>query len=89
MAIILFLIMGLVIGFIARAITPGRDPMGWGMTMLVGIAGSFIGWGIGRLFGLYHGSIQVVRPAGFVMSLVGAVVLLLATRGVRRRRIAA
>ena len=84
---IVFLIVGIVVGFLARAITPGRDPMGLGMTMLLGIAGSFLGWAIGRVFGLYH-SFHVVRPAGFVMSLIGAVILLLATRGVRRKRMA-
>jgi len=87
MGLILFLIIGLVVGFIARAVTPGRDPMGLGMTLLLGIAGSFIGWAIGRAFGLYH-SFQVIRPAGFFMSLIGAIILLLATRGVRRRRMA-
>jgi uncharacterized membrane protein YeaQ/YmgE (transglycosylase-associated protein family) len=86
MGLILFLIMGLVVGVIARAITPGRDPMGWGMTLVLGVVGSFVGWGIGRVLGLYHGGLQVIRPAGFLMSLLGAVVLLLATRGVRRRR---
>jgi uncharacterized membrane protein YeaQ/YmgE (transglycosylase-associated protein family) len=86
MGVIVFLIMGLVVGFLARALTPGPDKMGWGMTLLLGIVGSFVGWGIGRLVGLYHTGFHVIRPAGFLMSLLGAILLLLATRGARRKR---
>ena len=75
MGLILFLIFGFVIGLIARALMPGRDPMGWIMTTLLGILGSFVGWGIGRLIGFYH-SANGMHPAGFIMSLLGAVVLL-------------
>src|SRR5262249_2468979 len=71
MGILIFLLFGLVVGLIARALMPGPDPMGWGMTMLLGIAGSFLGWVVGRIFGLYH-SFEVIKPAGFVMSLLGA-----------------
>jgi uncharacterized membrane protein YeaQ/YmgE (transglycosylase-associated protein family) len=75
MGLILFLIFGFVVGLIARALMPGRDPMGWMLTTLLGILGSFLGWGVGRLLGFYH-SMSGVRPAGFIMSLLGAVVLL-------------
>jgi uncharacterized membrane protein YeaQ/YmgE (transglycosylase-associated protein family) len=85
MALILFLVVGLVVGFLARAIMPGPDPMSVWMTGLLGIAGSFLGWVIGRAFGLYHNAISL-RPAGFVMSLLGALILLAVVRAVRRRR---
>jgi uncharacterized membrane protein YeaQ/YmgE (transglycosylase-associated protein family) len=86
MGILLFLLFGLVVGFVARAIMPGPDPMGWLMTMLLGIAGSFIGWAIGRGVGLYHNAIGI-RPAGIVMSLLGALLVLAGMRVVRRRRV--
>ena len=75
MGLIVFLIFGFVVGFIARALMPGRDPMGWIMTTLLGIVGSFVGWWIGRLAGFYH-STHGLHPAGFIMSLLGAVVVL-------------
>ena len=75
MGLILFLIFGFVVGLIARALMPGRDPMGWIATTLLGIVGSFAGWGIGRLVGFYH-NVRGMHPAGFIMSLMGAVVLL-------------
>ena len=85
MGLILFLIFGFVIGLIARALMPGRDPMGWLMTTLLGILGSFVGWGIGRLIGFYH-STRGVQPAGFIMSLLGAVVVLGLWRSFNRPR---
>jgi uncharacterized membrane protein YeaQ/YmgE (transglycosylase-associated protein family) len=85
MALITFLIFGLIVGFLARALMPGPDPMSWWMTGLLGIGGSFIGWGIGRAVGLYHNALEL-RPAGIVMSLVGAMLLLLVVRAVRRRQ---
>ena len=74
------LIVGLVIGGLAKFIMPGKDPGGIVITMLLGIAGSFIGSWIGRLLGLYAES----QSAGFLMSLVGAIVLLAIYRLIRR-----
>jgi uncharacterized membrane protein YeaQ/YmgE (transglycosylase-associated protein family) len=74
------LIVGLVIGSLAKFIMPGKDPGGIVITMLLGIAGSFIGSWMGRLLGLYAGS----QSAGFLMSLAGAIVLLAIYRLVRR-----
>jgi uncharacterized membrane protein YeaQ/YmgE (transglycosylase-associated protein family) len=74
------LIVGLVIGGLAKFIMPGKDPGGIVITMLLGIAGSFIGSWIGRLLGLYTES----QSAGFLMSLVGAIVLLAIYRLIRR-----
>ena len=72
-------IVGLVVGWIARAILPGADHMGLVATMLVGVAGSVVGGLIGRVFKKPEPG-AVFHPAGFLMSIVGAVVLLLALR---------
>jgi uncharacterized membrane protein YeaQ/YmgE (transglycosylase-associated protein family) len=74
------LIVGLVIGGLAKFIMPGKDPGGIVITMLLGIAGSFIGGWMGRLLGLHAES----QSAGFLMSLVGAIVLLAIYRLIRR-----
>jgi uncharacterized membrane protein YeaQ/YmgE (transglycosylase-associated protein family) len=66
------LIIGLVVGALAKLIMPGKDPGGIIVTMLLGIAGSFLGSWIGRVLGLY----QEGQSAGFIMSLVGAILLL-------------
>lgn len=74
------LIVGLVIGGLAKFIMPGKDPGGIVITMLLGIAGSFIGSWMGRLLGLHAEG----QSAGFLMSLVGAIVLLAIYRLIRR-----
>jgi len=65
-------IFGLVIGLLARAILPGRQHMGLILTMLLGMAGAWLGGLIGRLTGMYEEG----RPAGFMMALAGALVVL-------------
>ncbi len=65
-------LIGLVVGALAKLVMPGKDPGGIIVTMLIGIAGSFIGTWIGRLVGWY----QEGQSAGFIMSLIGAVILL-------------
>jgi uncharacterized membrane protein YeaQ/YmgE (transglycosylase-associated protein family) len=78
-------VVGLVIGFIARLLTPGRHPRGVIVTMVVGIAGSVIATIGGRAAGFYHSG----ERAGFIASVVGAIVLLLllqALSGDRGRR---
>jgi uncharacterized membrane protein YeaQ/YmgE (transglycosylase-associated protein family) len=65
-------LIGLVVGAIAKFIMPGKDPGGIWITMLIGIAGSFLGTWIGRLVGHYGEN----DSAGFLMSLVGALILL-------------
>ena len=66
-------LIGLVVGFIARAIKPGNDKMGWIMTCVLGIAGSFAATYAGQALGWY----QVGQSAGWIASVVGAIVLLL------------
>ncbi len=68
--IIVSCIIGLLIGVIAKLLMPGRDPGGCIVTMLIGIAGSFVGSWIGRL--LFHRYYY----AGWIMSIIGAMILL-------------
>ena len=69
------LIVGIVVGAIARWIMPGAQAMGLLMTGIVGIAGSFIGGFIARLFSKPADG-AIVHPAGLVLSVVGALILL-------------
>ena len=68
-------IVGIVVGAIARWIMPGAESMGLIMTGIVGIAGSFIGGFIARLFSKPADG-AIVHPAGIIMSVVGALILL-------------
>lgn len=65
-------IIGLIVGALAKLIMPGKDPGGIFVTILIGIAGSFLGTYLGRMIGHY----QPDQSAGFIMSLVGAMILL-------------
>lgn len=83
--IITLIIIGLVAGFIARAVVPGPDPMGIAGTIVLGIIGSFIGGFLGwALFGkdLNEGALQ---PSGIIGSIVGAIIALLIYRAATRR----
>ena len=73
--LIWMLIVGLVVGAIARWLLPGAQEMGWLMTALVGIAGSFVGGFIARLFSKPADG-AVVHPAGLILSVIGAMILL-------------
>ena len=66
------LLIGLVVGFIARAVKPGDDKLGWIMTAILGVAGSFLANYVGQALGWY----QAGETAGFLAAVVGAVVLL-------------
>ncbi|MFW2354809.1 GlsB/YeaQ/YmgE family stress response membrane protein [Hydrogenophaga sp.] len=73
MSILGTLFIGLIAGFIARALKPGNDSMGWIMTALLGVAGSFLAGFLGTALGLYRQG----DPVGFLASVVGAIVLLM------------
>jgi uncharacterized membrane protein YeaQ/YmgE (transglycosylase-associated protein family) len=75
------LIVGLVVGALAKLIVPGRDPGGIIITMLIGIAGSFLAGGIGRALGWYAEG----QSAGFFASVIGAIVLLLIYHAIKGR----
>ncbi|MEA3207651.1 MAG: hypothetical protein QOE70_708 [Chthoniobacter sp.] len=76
------IIIGLIVGAIAKFLTPGRDPGGCIVTILLGLAGSFVGTYLGQALGLY----RVGQPAGFIGSVIGAIVLLLLYRMIFGRR---
>ena len=82
MSLIWTLIVGVVVGAIAKLLMPGRDPGGFFITMLLGIAGAFVGTFLGRALGLYEAD----QTAGFIASIVGAVVLLAIYRMFTRRK---
>lgn len=73
--IIWYIIVGFVIGLIARAIIPGAQHLGVIMTTLLGIAGSIVGGFIGRLFSKPEPG-SAFHPAGFILSIIGAIILL-------------
>jgi uncharacterized membrane protein YeaQ/YmgE (transglycosylase-associated protein family) len=81
--IITLAIFGLIAGWIARALVPGDDSMGIGATMLLGIAGSFVG---GFLFNalFVEGDQDGFQPVGLIGSILGAVVVLLLVRWLSR-----
>ncbi|PYR88242.1 MAG: GlsB/YeaQ/YmgE family stress response membrane protein [Acidobacteria bacterium] len=83
MGILSWIVFGLVVGIIAKLLMPGRDPGGFIVTILLGIAGALLGGFIGRAMGFYGPS----QGAGWLMSIVGAIVLLLLYRLVARRRV--
>jgi len=72
MALIGTLLVGLVVGLLARAFKPGRDNLGWIMTALLGVAGSFLATYLGLAMGWY----QQGEAAGWIASVIGAMVLL-------------
>jgi len=76
-------LIGLIAGALAKAIMPGRDPGGLVVTMLLGIAGAFVGTFFGRLLGVYGPE----SSAGFLASVIGAIVLLFAYRQLRATRV--
>jgi len=75
-----WILFGLVVGIIAKLLMPGRDPGGFIITMLLGIAGAVLGGFLGRAFGFYGPG----EPAGFLMSTLGAVILLFIYHKLRR-----
>jgi uncharacterized membrane protein YeaQ/YmgE (transglycosylase-associated protein family) len=84
MSILVFLLFGLIVGLLARAVMPGRQSMGLIATMLVGIAGSFLGGFVGNL--LAGRPIFDLHSGGFIGSIVGALVVLAVLGYAGRRR---
>ena len=83
MDFLLFLVFGLVVGALARLIVPGKEPGGWVISMAIGVAGAFAGGLLGRALGFYREG----ESAGFIMSLIGAIVLVIAYQAFARRRV--
>lgn len=82
MSIIGTLLIGLIAGIIAKLLMPGRDPGGFIITILLGIAGAFLATWLGQAVGWYRGDDQ----AGFIGAVVGAVVILAIYRLIAGRR---
>ena len=80
MGIIGTIIIGFIVGIVAKVLTPGRDPGGFIVTTLIGIAGSIVATYVGQAMGWY----QAGQTAGFIAAVVGAIVLLLLYRVLRR-----
>lgn len=78
------IVVGLIVGMIARLVVPGKHPRGLIVTAVVGIAGSVIATVGGKAAGFYHSG----QSAGFLASIVGAVVLLLALQALSSRGVA-
>ena len=72
MGIIGWIVFGFIVGVVAKLLMPGRDPGGWIVTILLGIAGALVGGFLGHAMGWYGPG----HAAGFLMSLVGALILL-------------
>ena len=77
------LIVGLVIGAIAKVIMPGKDPGGILITMLIGVAGSIVAGLLGSALGIYH---RGDAGPGIIASIIGSVILLAGYRAVAGRR---
>jgi uncharacterized membrane protein YeaQ/YmgE (transglycosylase-associated protein family) len=82
MGILGWILFGLVAGIIAKLVMPGRDPGGFVVTILLGVAGAFLGGFLGRALGFYGEG----EGAGMLMSILGAVLLLAIYRMVVGRR---
>jgi uncharacterized membrane protein YeaQ/YmgE (transglycosylase-associated protein family) len=74
-------LIGLIIGAVAKLLMPGKDPGGIIITMLLGIAGSVVATWLGRVLGMYGAQ----QSAGFIMSVIGAIILLAIYHMFRRR----
>jgi uncharacterized membrane protein YeaQ/YmgE (transglycosylase-associated protein family) len=83
MGILSWILFGLVVGVIAKLLMPGRDPGGFIVTILLGIAGALLGGFIGNAMGLYESN----EGAGWLMSILGAIILLALYRMMVRRRV--
>jgi uncharacterized membrane protein YeaQ/YmgE (transglycosylase-associated protein family) len=83
MGIIVTLIVGLLVGALAKLVMPGRDPGGIVVTMLLGVAGAFVASQLGRIFGWYR---TPGDAPGIIASVIGAVVILAIYRLIIGRR---
>jgi uncharacterized membrane protein YeaQ/YmgE (transglycosylase-associated protein family) len=79
-----WIVFGVIVGAVAKLVMPGKDPGGFIITMVLGIVGAVLGGWVGRAMGLY----QEGEPAGFIMAVVGAILVLAIYRAtVGRRRV--
>jgi uncharacterized membrane protein YeaQ/YmgE (transglycosylase-associated protein family) len=81
MSILAWIVIGLIVGALAKLVMPGRDPGGMIVTILLGIGGALLGGAIGRALGMYEPG----QPAGWIISILGAIVILAGYRAVAGR----
>jgi uncharacterized membrane protein YeaQ/YmgE (transglycosylase-associated protein family) len=72
MHILVWILFGLIVGVVAKFLMPGRDPGGFVITIVLGIVGAFVGGFVGRMLGWYRDG----DPVGFIMAVLGAIVVL-------------
>jgi uncharacterized membrane protein YeaQ/YmgE (transglycosylase-associated protein family) len=84
MTILGWIFFGLIVGIIAKLLMPGRDPGGFVITTILGIVGALVGGFFGRVLGLYREG----DPVGFVMAIVGSIILLVLYRMFATRSVA-
>ncbi|MDT7674498.1 MAG: hypothetical protein QOD82_2400 [Pseudonocardiales bacterium] len=78
-----WIVFGLIAGFIARALVPGKDDIGILRTIVLGVIGSVVG---GLIFGLFTGGVRGVHPAGWIGSIIGAIIVLVIYNKVTGRK---
>jgi uncharacterized membrane protein YeaQ/YmgE (transglycosylase-associated protein family) len=83
--LITVIIVGLIAGFIARAVVPGRQSMSIGATILLGIIGSFVGGFLAYVIFRSDANDGFLQPSGIIGSIIGAIIALLIYGAVRRR----
>jgi len=83
LSIVLWILFGLIVGVIAKLLTPGREPGGFVVTTLLGIGGALLGGFLGRLMGVYP---SYRSTGGFFMSILGAVIILAVYHAILSRR---
>ena len=84
MGILSWILMGLIVGVIAKLVMPGRDPGGIFITILLGIGGAFVGGYVGSFLGL--GSVTGLNLGSLLLSVGGAVLILILYRTIRKKR---
>lgn len=82
MEILIWILLGLVAGVIAKVLMPGKDPGGWIITVLLGIGGAFVGGWVGKFFGL--GTVGGFSLESVATAVVGAIILLAIYRVIKR-----
>jgi uncharacterized membrane protein YeaQ/YmgE (transglycosylase-associated protein family) len=83
--IVTILVVGLIAGFVARAVVPGRQNLSIGLTLLLGIVGSFVGGFLGYLLFGKDAADGFLQPAGIIGSIIGAIIVLVIYLQVRGR----
>ena len=82
--IIFWIIFGLIVGWLAKVIMPGKDPGGFFITIIIGVVGSFLGGLIGQYTGLF-GPVTGFNIGSFITAIIGAIVLLALYRVVKKK----